>query len=913
MSDLNWQLVKSIFHEALLHPVEERAAFLELNCDEEQVRKEVLSLLSFYEEDKDFLESSVDTGVFRVIEEASQEQWQGQVIGHYRLEKELGRGGMGVVYLADRIDGQFDHRVAIKLGKQDEFNTEIRERLKHERQVLATLQHPNIAQLLDGGVTDTGRPFFAMEYVEGGTAIDVFCSTRSLSLKKRLRLFQKVCEAVAYAHRQLVVHRDLKPSNILVTPNGTVKLLDFGVSKLLDETRVAVPITRTGLRMLTPEYASPEQIRGGNISTASDVYSLGVILYELLVGRRPYNVRDISPTQAEHLICEVDPAKPSTAILESNEGKDQPATKIHRTARSKYHRQLKGDLDNIVLKALRKEPARRYGSVEQLNEDIGRYLDLLPIAARPSTVRYRVGKFVNRHRVGVAAACVILLALLGGIISTTYQARQALLAREKAEQRMQDVRAMANTLLFDFHDAIRDLPGATPARRLLVKNAQQYLDILAEELPDDPLLQTELAEAYHRVGEIQGDPHYPNLGDLGGAAAFYKKALHLRTSLWEKDPGDPLARHALAIAKSRQAVVSSWGGANEEAISLSKEAIALLESLYEEDRGIAIKHDLGRIRSELGWWYVFAGQVEEAKRHLLKAREELESISAGKSGDINFEIDLWRVYNYQVDAYRWGDDPLYALNILESTACPRLERLDAQLAFNPRLKSVLRTCLNKIGDLSKHFDQYEKAIGYFEEALDIAWEMAASDSTNILGRQGVATLLEALGAVHKDMGNTTEALDYFERARSLKQELYDIDPSNGEMGNMLGNTLRSLCVFYAEIGQHQKATALCKESVLILDKAISVDPLNGIWQSNLVDSYLALADAHQVRSAIVSTRNLEQQSLRESMVYYDKGIALIQLLIAEDRAFKWSAKLDSLQAMRELIKQNLTKNSALQQ
>ncbi len=903
MSDPGWQQVKRIFSEALARPPEKRMAYLKQACPDASLRVEVESLLSFYDEDPEFLEASVDTEALRAVEAGEREEALGQMVGPYRLVREIGRGGMGTVYLGVREDGQFEQQVAIKLGKHDALNQEILERLRHERQVLASLDHPNIAKLFDGGVTREGRPYFAMEYIAEGRAIDAFCRQEGKSVKSRLVLFQQICDAVAYAHRKLVVHRDLKPSNILVSPSGIVKLLDFGVAKLLDDGPASqAPVTRTGLRIMTPEYASPEQVAGQGITTLSDIYTLGVILYELLAGQRPYEVHHLSPSQVEEQICAIDPPKPSTAIQSSAHSGEQEKKVTASNALSmtpRFYRQVQGDLDNIVMKALRKEPAQRYTSVEQFREDIDRYLNELPVLARPATVRYRVSKFLKRHRVGVLAMALVLLALIGGIVSTSYQAAVASSAREAAEQRAQDVRAMANTLLFDIHDAIRDLPGATPARRLLVRNAEQYLATLSEELPENPALQLELAEAYNRVGEIQGDPHFPNLGDLQGARTYYQDALHLRTLLYEADTSSLENARALALAEGRLAVLLSWGGDNEEAIAMSHQALERMARVYSKESEAARReslHDLGRMQSELGWWYVFAGRMEEAKRQLATARRALETVATYKAGEVDFEIDLWRVYNYQVDAYRWSEAPDTALVILEDFACRRLDALNVRHAFNPRLQSCLRTCLNKLGDLYKIQNDLAGAIQQYEASLEIAQTMAAADSTNTLGIKGVAGLQGALGLVYQEAGNLDRARKYLEDALAVKRRLYVQDSTNGETGNTLGNTLRSLCHVHLLQSQHGKAVELCQEAVGIFQQAIASDSLNGIWRSNLVETYLVLGDVYRSHGQ-ATAGTARSQSLQQSTYWLNEGIGLIERMEKDGGAFSWSAKLDSLRAI----------------
>src|SRR5689334_8210486 len=314
-----------------------------------------------------------------------------------------------------------------------------------------------------------------MEYVEGENLLD-FCAQRRLPLAERLRLFETICAAVEYAHRNLVVHRDIKPSNILVTEDGAPKLLDFGIAKLLDPEGTVGDRTATVMRVLTPDYASPEQVRGGPITTATDIYSLGIVLYQLLSGRRPYHVESGEVGELLRVVCERDPERPSTAAAAG----ENDGTGLD-TDPAVSPRHLRGDLDAIVMKAIRKEPERRYGSVGELADDIRRHLDAQPVRARRGTLSYRTGKFVRPHRVGLVAAALVAVALAGGLVATLREARRARVAEARAQRRFEDVRKLANSFLFEFHDAIRGLPGATAARALLVKRGLEYLDGLAQE------------------------------------------------------------------------------------------------------------------------------------------------------------------------------------------------------------------------------------------------------------------------------------------------------------------------------------------------------------------------------------------------------------------------------------------------
>ncbi len=347
-------------------------------------------------------------------------------IGPYRLASELGRGGMGIVYLGERVEGGFEQRVAIKLMKRGLDTDELLWRFRHERQILARLDHRAIAKLFDGGATADGRPYIVMEHVVG-EPVTAYCNARRLSVEQRLRLFCRVCAAVHYAHGRLVVHRDLKPANILVTEAGDLKLLDFGLAKVLakEEDGVETPtVTRLGLQAMTPEYAAPEQVVGGPVSRATDVYSLGVVLYELLTGRKPYRLGRRFGAQAERTIVEVEPDPPSEVVEDPLEGEDRLAGASCLTPAG-LRRQLAGDLDAIVLTALRKQPERRYGSAQALAEDILRHLAGQPVKARPDGCWYQMRKFAHRHRVGVVGAAILIVFLLSFAVVTAALWRQS--------------------------------------------------------------------------------------------------------------------------------------------------------------------------------------------------------------------------------------------------------------------------------------------------------------------------------------------------------------------------------------------------------------------------------------------------------------------------------------------------------
>lgn len=475
MTPERWQQIKDVFQSTIECEPDRRKEFLvESCCGDDKLRKEVEALLLSDEQAASFIEESAFEVTAKVLAENQAKSALGLRIGSYRITNEISQGGMGVVYLALRADDEYEKQVAIKLIKSGVDTEEVLRRFRQERQILAGLEHPNIARLLDGGTTETGRPYFVMEYIEG-QPIDQYCNHRRLPISAQLELFRTVCSAVQYAHQRRVIHRDLKPSNILVTNEGIPKLLDFGVAKLLDPEVSSHISTRTAtvMRLMTPEYASPEQIRGEPITTATDIYSLGVVLYEVLTCQRLYRTGNRPAYEIAKAICEEEPGKPSTAIsrLEEVLAANGADHMVHtpdslsetRTGDLKgLRRHLRGDLDNIVLMALSKDPARRYASVEKFSEDIRRHLEGLPVSARKEKFAYRLGKFIQRNRVSVTAAAVILLTLLAGLLATMWQARIA--RTEQAKVKALQAKSQAQSIVDGVGDyvVISNTPKLNP-------------------------------------------------------------------------------------------------------------------------------------------------------------------------------------------------------------------------------------------------------------------------------------------------------------------------------------------------------------------------------------------------------------------------------------------------------------------
>jgi non-specific serine/threonine protein kinase/serine/threonine-protein kinase len=843
MPTIPWDQVRDVVDAVLDLPPDARASYLDQACAEPVVRRYVESLIQSYEQAGSFLNETVPAWHSQVLTATEAGAWKGRRLGAYQVIEQVGEGGMGEVYRAVRADDQYQKQVAIKLVRGGFDSRFTLARLRSERQILANLDHPNITRLLDGGATEEGQPYLVMEYVEG-VPLNEYCDGRALTVTERLELFRTVCDAVQYAHQNLVIHRDLKPGNILVTAEGAPKLLDFGIAKILDNSAdPAAARTLTIVRLLTPEYASPEQLRGETITTASDVYSLGVVLYELLTGHRPYGSAGRRPDEIARAVTETEPEKPSTAISRSEETIDstgelrnltpQTVSRTREGSVEKLRRRLSGDLDNIVLMALRKEPQRRYASVEQFSEDLRRHLAGLPVYARTDTFAYRSGKFIRRHTTGVMAAALVTVSLIGGLAVALREAHIARLERARAERRFNDLRKLANTFMFDFNDAIQNLSGATHAREMLVKTALQYLDSLAQESRGDASLRDELGSAYVKVGDIQGVLGGQSTGNVSGALESYRKALAIRKSLAEAEPANSLAQRRLA-------------------------------------------YTYGRIGGMLGQQNDFAGALENDQH----AVEILDPLVARNASDISLGME--QALNYQHLAYHLnmkGDFPAAvanhtkAISLFEKLAAskPDDQRIRLELAHSYRLDSL---SLRQIGDLAGA----REALG---KSLPITEQVARASPNNVRAKLDLMSGHEEFGLVLEGGGDLKQALDNWQKALLIGEAVSSIDPNDARAKITLADAYAKVSILQIVLGKSSDESGLLK-SLEIRRQLLAANPNNGGRKEAVANAYDTLGQAEaSLASRAQLNSNLRADHWRNARSQYKQALSIFLELQAK--------------------------------
>lgn len=719
MTAATWQRVREILYAASRMEASRRSEYVAEQCGAERaLRGEVEELLAALEASGDFLESP---GMPDIVDAR---------IGPYRILEPAGRGGMGVVYRAQR-EGDYCQVVAIKLVRAELATQPLTERFRVERQTLAMLNHPHIARLLDGGATADRRPYLVMEWIDG-RPIDEYCREGGLTIRQRLELFLQVCDAVAYAHRNLVVHRDLKPSNILITAAGEPKLLDFGIAKVFDagESGPESTLTVGGAQPLTPEYASPEQVRQTAVTTATDVYSLGAVLYELLTGRHAHHIEARTPAAIERAVCE--------AIV--------PAASSVTGAGGVLRRELRGDLDNVLVKALDKDPLRRYRYVDEFAADLRRYLEYRPVLVRPASMSYRAARFARRNKLVVASAAAIVLAVGGGLGVAIWQAHRARVEQQIAEQRFQLARQLAGSVLYEFHDGIRNLQGSLEVQQLLLTRSLEYLDKLAAGAADNPALQSDLANGYERVAGLLGIPGQSNLGREQDALQSLHKALELRQRVLSSNPRSLEFRRDLA--QTHRLFVNLDGVGDVEKLEHAAAAASLAEGVFREAPGDdRIRSDLAASEYGLGVSLVSQSRFQDSVGHFRKALE-YASASAPQS---------MALYHKHLGAslVKTNDLPAALAEYREALATD-----EPRAAANPadvRAQLDLSYDYSDIGFILCGMGHFPECLAEYRKAYKIRSHAAAVEPRDARAAAGLVSIGWRMGTVLAAMGERHES------------------------------------------------------------------------------------------------------------------------------------------------------------
>ena len=776
-SSERWRRIEEIFTSALELPPGQRAPYLEFACGgDTALREEVDALLA--RDDEGFVLAGIIEGTAASLldEDAPADAMVGAQFGNYRIIRELGRGGMGAVYLAVRADSTFDKQVAIKLVKRGIDTDAVLRRFWYERRILAGLEHPYIARLVDGGTSPDGRPYFVMEYVDG-QPLDSYVREKGLTIAERCELFRKVCDAVSYAHRNLIIHRDLKPANIQVTSDGTPKLLDFGIARLLsvDPDEHTIAGTSAG-HAWTPEYGSPEQQRGEAVTTATDVYSLGATL---------------------------------TAILPT----DSP---------------LPADLITILRKAMRDEIDQRYASVADLSEDMRRFLCGLPIAAREQTLLYRAGKFVRRHRVGVGVFALFNVLVFAGIGGILWESHRVEIQRREAEQRLSQAVAMADKTLSEVSTSIAALPGTTEARRQIVRNTLDYLDRLARDSGNDPRVLIALATAYIRVSEVLGNPDFTNLGDLSGAIATYRKALDIINGLPQPSRGSIKVMSLECAAHQGLAAVLGARGRSGDARSEDRLAIALADrALAQSPDNLELQYQSLDAHYALGMLSYTASPEEtdaDARRELPIA----ERLAAAGPANLEIQSKLSDYYSLLGTTASRLSGYKTSLVYYKKSVDVR-EAIYRQRPRDPSVQRNLMIAYGHVGDMLGNpfigcMGEYSEGLVYYQKAADIADEMHRADPSDKRASSDVGMIWARIGAARHgagDLRGSNQALD-----RSIAQFEPMIAASPGNAGYA-----RGIDVAYEYrarnawlLGDREAAIVWYRKAVTMANRLVTANP-----------------------------------------------------------------------------------------
>jgi tetratricopeptide (TPR) repeat protein len=636
-----------------------------------------------------------------------------------------------------------------------------------------------------------------------------------------------IADAVEHAHRNLVVHRDLKPSNILITSEGIPKLLDFGIAKIFSPESAEDPGSLTAAtRLLTPEYASPEQLRGEVVTTATDVYSLGAVLYEILTGIRPLKIESRRPFDMEQQLCAREPLAPSAV--------SRPGGVAAR--------ELRGDLDNIVLKAMQEDPERRYRSVSQFAEDLRRYLQGMPVIARKVTFTYRIGKFARRNRVRVIAAALVFAAIASGAATTLWQARVAVAQRARAERRFNEVRKLAHSVLFEFDDAIKNLPGSTSARSLVVKRALEYLDDLASDARGDRSLQMEIASAYQRAGEIQGDPQFPNLGDSQGALASSRKSLAIRETLYRADQGNRELRLALASIHRQICEIMGVSGDSKSALEHSGKALAIYEALagsigndarFQSDLITQTYNHANRLR--------LAGEIDQAVAAYRRAVELSSWILAAYPASTEGKIHLATSLDGLGGVLQEKGDTAGALDSRRRGLAIRKELAESD-PDNAHYRRQLGFSHHNVGLSLMVAGDARGALEHFRRELELFDSLSAADPKDAQARRNRSLAYKQIGDALMRNADPHRALEQYRRSLEIDQALSSTDSSNAQALLDLSFSEGKAGSALAALGRTREALVLLRSGVTRQELLLHRDPTRGLLYGYLANSYTRMAD-----------------------------------------------------------------------
>lgn len=778
MSDAtSWLIVKKELARLLDLPPAQRGAVIDgLRIKQPGLANELAGLIAAADRTGSFLEVPAWE---RISFPAPATTPPPETIGPWRIEAEIGRGGMGSVYRAHRADGQFEQVVAIKIAQRELASDLLRRRFLSERRILASLEHPNIARLIDGGTTTDGVPYLALEYVDG-EPIDRYCESKQLPIAARLELFRQVCDAVNFAHQKLVLHRDIKAANVLVDAHGAPKLLDFGIAKLLGPEDTDDGLTRHGFaRPLTPEWASPEQLRGETLTTAADVYSLGVLLFVLLAAERPHQYTVGTP---EALAARIEAAS-RVSVAAAAQRTTPSGVEVGR---------LRGDLEHIVAKALAAEPQQRYVTAAALADDITRYLRGRTVSAHPPAWGYQLGKVLRRNR---ATAIAIAFATIGLLAASVFSLRQATLAeqeRARATRRFEDVRRLANVVLFDLTDALANVSGALKARQLLVENGLRYLDDLAREASGDTSLQLELAKAYERIAELQGMPGWPSDGRSGDARVSLEHALALRRQATQSLSTDPAMIRAEAQLLNRLGTVLAARGETKAALERHQAAENLLQPLVSPANDAKLALEVATMQVAIG-------------------------------------DDIWEL----------GDVPGAAARYRLA-----LQTVDAAAAANPQAPLIARqrgVVEQRLGDAAAEQRDFTTALKHHRASLAVDEALLEKTPDDAELQRDLGTDLSRVGADAYAMADYRTALDAHERARALREILLAADPGDARALEDAAESQFQASLALAMLNRRSEARALAQRAIARWQSLAGRDPDNARWQHVLAEGLTQIA------------------------------------------------------------------------